>query len=159
MCEKIKCTEALSICSYDLSWARHKTVSPLSDNLFILWKVYKDMVKQCPRGYRYDSVLDNCVIDFSQGLQGPYRAFDKAVEERGKRLATVKQHQRINVCSYLKKKIADEEKESRQYQQLETDLRALTNGHAYLDVLLEAQHQEVRQLIEAYRNYCKPGQV
>lgn len=62
------------------------------------------------------------------------------------------------VCSYLRNKIADEERESANYQKLESDLRKLTNGHAFLDMLLSAQANEIEALKGTYRDFCVPGQ-
>lgn len=61
---------------------------------------------------------------------------------------------RIEVCNYLKQKIEGEDRETQQYHRLEEDARTLTNGHIYLDVLFQAQDEEVKQLKILYDDLC-----
>lgn len=109
-------------------------------------------------------------MQFNAGMRVPVAESEKlmkcvseCVESHGLVKQSTVRHPEIEalhtrVCNYLKQHIADEEKESKKYRQLQTELRKITNGHAYLDVLFQAQDEEVSQLKEAYRNYCKPGQ-
>lgn len=64
---------------------------------------------------------------------------------------------RNKVCSYLKIKIAGEERETRNYNQLEKDVIKLTHNYS-LDYLLNSQKDELEALKELYMDLCVRGQ-
>lgn len=123
----------------------------LEDNIFIPTNVILGMVNpKCPNGYYYDRMLKGCVptnpIQYAQEVVIP--AFRNKQE--------LKQLQQ-KVCSYLKNKIAGEEKESQQYKQLESDVISLTHNWS-LDFLMDSQRGEIQALKDLYRDLCVRGQ-
>lgn len=91
----------------------------------------KEPIYECPTGYQISMDQKECI---------PERSNNQLQQK---------------VCNYLRKQIADENKETQQYDRLERDAQILTNGHIFLDVLMDAQRTEVNELKKLYDDICK----
>lgn len=89
----------------------------------------------------------------------PYRGTPLITEppifDRSRMLVNPTNQRRTSVCTYLKNKIASEEKESEEYRRLAEDAGELDAGKfGYIPFLIEVQQKEVKLLRDVYKRVC-----